>query len=243
MLYILHMGWGKPMICQRCGSSIQPENKFCPNCGTTLDAPAQAGDPTSPAHAAGQFVPESGKKRSIVKILVIVGAIFIILALAGAVGVFFGVRYLLKSSAANRAAVAALRQSRAASEALGEITSVGIPMGNISSNGDGSGHASLSMSVKGTRASGVYYAKVDKLDEARWVVASGRLQLSDGRSIALDLPGDLEVPGPKAPRPRARPSPPPPISLGSNRAPGEPNLDYRFGLKQSGTVWRSGLAG
>ncbi|HEY4813475.1 MAG TPA: zinc-ribbon domain-containing protein, partial [Chthoniobacterales bacterium] len=86
------------MICQRCGSSIQPENKFCPNCGTTLDAPAQAGDPTSPAHAAGQFVPESGKKRSIVKILVIVGAIFIILALAGAVGVFFGVRYLLKSS-------------------------------------------------------------------------------------------------------------------------------------------------
>ena len=174
-----------------------------PAAPTVYQAPAPSSTPPTPApqfaqppHYQGQIPPphmaqvtpaQPARKRSVLKILLIVGAVGIVLIIVAAVGVFFVVRHFLGSSGANEAAVAALRGSQIATQVLGEIQDVGTPLGSISSDAGGSGNASLSMSVKGARASGQYFATVERVNGI-WVVMSARLQLSDGRSIELDIP-------------------------------------------------------
>ncbi|HEY6328800.1 MAG TPA: cytochrome c oxidase assembly factor Coa1 family protein [Blastocatellia bacterium] len=116
-----------------------------------------------------------------------IGAIILVLIVAGAAALFLGIRHMLKSSGANEAAVAALRKSHVAAETLGEISDIGSPMGEISSDAGGTGHATLSMSVIGTRASGRYYATIEKVN-GLWVVTSARIEFSDGESADLHLP-------------------------------------------------------
>jgi hypothetical protein len=110
----------------------------------------------------------------------------VIVAGLGVAG-FFGVRYAMRSikdSEVNRIAIASVKESRAASEVLGDITDVGFPLGSFSTEAGGSGEASLSMSVEGTKASGTYYSTLKRTDGV-WRVISGRVETNDGRSVDI----------------------------------------------------------
>jgi hypothetical protein len=107
--------------------------------------------------------------------------LFILLVIGGIVTFVF---YQIKNSEANKIAVAALRESPAAHQALGDIQSVGWPIGSFSVEGGGSGKASMSMSVKGSKAKGKYYASLLRVN-GLWNLTSGRLELKDGGSIPI----------------------------------------------------------
>ncbi|MGH9822370.1 MAG: cytochrome c oxidase assembly factor Coa1 family protein, partial [Blastocatellia bacterium] len=125
------------------------------------------------------------KRRSVIKIILVIAVIGILIFVGAIVAIFFGARSLLKNSEANREAVQALRESPSVSRALGDIRDIGTPMGNISTASGGSGSADLSMSVEGSRGSGRYYTTLARRN-GKWVVLSGRVDLRDGRSVSLE---------------------------------------------------------
>lgn len=176
------------MFCPGCGKPIQSSASFCQSCGAPIpsfnDAPAAVPKPPG------------AKKSSAAKFVVIGCVVLIVLAAGVAAAIFFGIKYAFKSSEAAKAAVLALKQSNNARAALGDITDIGTPMGSISSEAGGSGSASLSASVTGTKASGRYYATLIRKN-GQWFLASGRIQLEDGRSVNLEGSGaarSLDVP-------------------------------------------------
>ena len=162
------------MFCQSCGSSLGPTAGFCPHCGASL------------AVAPPSTASEKAKRKSPAPKFILIGCcLLILLAAGGVIAVFYGIKYAFKSSEAGLAAVQTLKQSDNARASLGEVTDVGTPMGSISSEAGGSGDASLSMPVTGTKASGKYYATLQRRN-GQWFLVSGRIELADGRSINVE---------------------------------------------------------
>ena len=118
------------------------------------------------------------------KILLAVG----VAVATGVVAVFLSVlsiKSALSSSGANKSALAALRGNEGAAKVLGEVKSVGWPVGDVSSDRSGAGLATLYMKVDGTKGSGNYFATLVRKN-GTWVLLSGRVDLSDGRSVEID---------------------------------------------------------
>ena len=166
------------MFCPSCGSAVVPTARFCPNCGAAVPAPP-------PAAATDQSAQQPQRKWSAGKVILLGCGLLVLIGIGIAVAAFFGIRYALKSSDAAKVAVQALKESSAARQVLGEINDVGTPMGSISSEIGGSGSATLSMSVTGTKASGKYYATLQRRN-GQWMLISGRVELADGRSINVE---------------------------------------------------------
>jgi hypothetical protein len=175
------------MFCQSCGSATETSARFCQKCGAENPALPEAalGAPPSTSSRARQASDRPKQKSHALKISFIGCGLLMLLAAGGAVAVFYGIKYTLKSSDASKAAVQAVKQSDNAHKTLGEITDVGTPMGSISSEAGGSGNASLSMSVTGAKAIGTYYATLQRRN-GQWFVVSGRIELTDGRSINVE---------------------------------------------------------
>src|SRR5713226_7480841 len=167
------------MFCPSCGDTVETSAKFCPTCGAAIPVAPPAGP------APYQTAQPHGRKSSAGKFIIIGCALLILIGVGIAVAAFFGIRYALKSSDAAKAAVQVLKQSSNARQALGDITDVGTPMGSIQSSFGGSGNASLSMSVIGTKTSGEYYATLLRRN-GQWLLTSGRIELADGRSINIE---------------------------------------------------------
>src|SRR5215475_15088139 len=99
------------MICNNCGNTIDPLNKFCPKCGAPMQpvSPPMGSGPsytppgpsypppgptyTPPQMPGGPSVPPQ-RKSSCGKIILIVGIILLLLAGAIAAAIYFGYRYL-----------------------------------------------------------------------------------------------------------------------------------------------------
>jgi len=182
------------MQCNNCGNTIESYARFCPKCG----APNQA---QTPSPAAGgwqsgfsQTPVKSGpaalhEKRSsgCVKWLVIVAVILLFLGVGAAVAVYYGYRYAekaLKSTQAYSTAVTALKENSEVAEKLGDIKDTGFPIGSYSEDADGSGKASFTMSVQGTKVNGRY--EVSLLRENKvWRVVSGVVRTESGEVIHI----------------------------------------------------------
>lgn len=183
------------MVCQSCGNEVASGAQFCQNCGAPTEQPKQAEPPpyAPPVYGGQPYAPQPVvmqpglpvKRRSVIKIILVIAVVGILIFVGGIVAIFFGARSLLKNSDANKAAVQALRESPSVSRALGDIRDIGTPMGNISTGIGGSGSADLSMSVEGSRGSGRYYATLERRS-GKWFVLSGRVDLRDGRSVNLE---------------------------------------------------------
>jgi hypothetical protein len=119
-----------------------------------------------------------------VKYLIIALATAFVLALLMVAGVLGLVFYKMKDSEPARMAVQSLQKSPAVQESLGEIRKTGWPIGSFSTEGGGSGSASFSMSVEGSKTKGKYYATLARVN-GQWRFLSGRLQLADGRSLEI----------------------------------------------------------
>lgn|GEM_PF-1207788 len=97
-------------------------------------------------------------------------------------------RYLLsriKDSEAGRLAVKSVRENPAAREALGAIRATGWPLGSLSVDADGTGAATFSMWVNGSKDSGRYSTTLVR-ENSTWRSVSARLTLDDGRSIDVE---------------------------------------------------------
>lgn len=140
---------------------------------------SSSGDPLTPG------IPPQEAGRS-VKPWIFLGCgcmTLIVLLVAGVVGFIL---YKIKDSEAGRLTESSLRESPEVRLVLGDIRDTGWPVGSISVEGGGSGKASLSMSVDGSRAEGDYYATLVR-ENGRWRVVSARLDLDDGRSIPINF--------------------------------------------------------
>ena len=105
-------------------------------------------------------------------------------------GFFGGIFSLLKNSEAYRLGAARLQASTAAVELLGSPITTGIPSGTISVSGT-TGHATLSFSVSGPKATGQASLTADKKDEV-WSLMTLTLGV-DGRDGVIDLLKDTKV--------------------------------------------------
>lgn len=178
------------VLCSYCQKNIGTQSRFCPHCGQPQPQ-NQTPNLTAAPNVAQASPPSSS--RSWVKILValfVLGFLFVLL-IAG--GIFAVVVYQLKQSNANKMAVTALQQSPQAQEKLGNIEDIGWPLGSFSSEAGGSGHATFSMSVKGTRGKGKYYASLVK-ENGQWYLRSARLQMEDGTSVSIDAKSVAPMP-------------------------------------------------
>ncbi len=124
----------------------------------------------------------------------------IVALVLGIIGFVF---YLIKNSEANQIAQEVLRKDPAVYEAIGEVQDIGWPIGSVSTSGGGTGQASFSMSVEGSKGKGKYFATLAKVNGI-WRMTSGRMQLPDGRSIPVGAAVSPPVPE----LPDARPAPP-----------------------------------
>src|SRR5262245_8185364 len=161
------------MQCPQCGKNNEIGARYCSTCGFSLASPAS---PSPSPAAPGATRPVALKIGCIVGLIVFVMTVFLVFGIVGSI--FYGI----KKSTANQISVEALKKNPAAHEALGEIEKIGWPIGSISVQGSGSGNASFSMSVKGSKAQGKYYATLKKVN-GLWILQSSRLQMKDGRSI------------------------------------------------------------
>jgi len=164
------------MLCPQCGRQNDTFARFCSQCGCSLALPS-----LSPSYSMGSTIP-SGRSVG-VKVGCIVATV-LALILLGVAALLFFIFSGIKNSEANRLAVEALRQNVVAQQTLGEIQKVGWPLGNISVKGGGWGQASFSMSVKGTKARGKYYATLYR-ENGIWRITSSRLQIESGPSFDL----------------------------------------------------------
>ena len=94
------------------------------------------------------------------------GAILVLLAIPGVVGMFFGISYMLKNSDAYQGAVARLAASTEVTQYTGAPITTGLPMGSIQISGP-SGSAELEFSVTGPKAEGTAYVRAT-LDLGQW---------------------------------------------------------------------------
>jgi TonB family protein len=189
------------MICNNCGNTIDPSNRFCPKCGTPVQPPSPpmgpgpgpgpSYTPPGPSYTPPQMpgappVPPP-RKSSCGKIILIVGIILILLTGAIAAAIYFGYRYLdktLKNSEPYTLAVNALKADPQVKEQLGEITETGFPLGAYTSNADGSGDAAFTMSVKGTKTSGQYQVQLKRRNNV-WQIENGSVRLANGEIITV----------------------------------------------------------
>lgn len=146
-------------------------------------------DPTAPAPAPS---------RSWIKYLVFAFVGFFLLIMLSVGGILFYVFSQLKDSEAAKLSVAVLRQSATARENLGEIEDTGWPIGSYSTEGGGSGKASFSMSVKGSKAKAKYFSSLSRRNGV-WYYESGRIQMADGRSADIVPPAGTVPDRPAAP--------------------------------------------
>jgi len=118
---------------------------------------------------------------------VIVAVILLFLGVGAAVAVYYGYRYAekaLKSTQAYSTAVTALKENSEVAEKLGDIKDTGFPIGSYSEDADGSGKASFTMSVQGTKVNGRY--EVSLLRENKvWRVVSGVVRTESGEVIHI----------------------------------------------------------
>ena len=198
------------MLCNKCGKAIPDNSAFCPQCGQAQGSrpPTPACSPASPSATNPQAKP-SGKGCKLAVFLGC-GTLFLIGFLV--LGILGFVFYKIKDSEAGRLAARSVRESPEARQALGEIQDVGWPIGSISVEGGGSGKASFSMSVKGSQAKGKYYVTMVR-ENNQWRITSARLELKDGRSIAIPTVFTPANP-PTAPPPESLPSAELPLSGG-----------------------------
>ncbi|HET6893146.1 MAG TPA: cytochrome c oxidase assembly factor Coa1 family protein, partial [Pyrinomonadaceae bacterium] len=192
------------MICNNCGNTIDPSNKFCPKCGAPVQPPSPPMGPgpsytppgppytaPGPSYAPPQMPAgppvQPARKSSCGKIILIVGIILSLLTGAIAAAIYFGYRYLdktLKNSEPYTLAVNALKADPQVKERLGDITETGFPLGAFTTNADGSGDAAFTMSVKGTKGSGHYQVELKRRNHV-WRIENGFVSLSSGEIITV----------------------------------------------------------
>ena len=180
------------MNCMNCGAAPPPGVSFCPKCGSPVaqqpEPPPYAPPYTPPGgqvQTSRDFVPHGWpprRKSRVGKILLIVFGVLVILGAGAGVAVYYGYRYLesnLKSSEAYQMAESELRRSGAVAERLGEIRSTGFPVGSYRVDVDGSGFATYTMSVEGTKASGRYFVTMAR-EAGTWKITRAFVQLDGG---------------------------------------------------------------
>jgi TonB family protein len=116
------------------------------------------------------------------KILLILFAVLVLVGAGAGAAVYYGYRYLessLKSSEAYQMAESELRRSGAVAERMGEIRSTGFPVGSYKVDADGSGSATYTMSVEGTKASGRYFVTMER-EAGVWKIVRAFVQVDDG---------------------------------------------------------------
>ncbi|SRR6266536_1151274 len=181
------------MICNSCGNALDPLNRFCPKCGTPVQAqspPPMGGPPLyrSPqTPMMGGPIAQPVKKSSCGKIIIIVGIILLVLAGGLAAAIYFGYHYAektLKSSEAYIVAVAALKENEEVKDQLGEIKGTGFPLGAFNTSADGSGNAAFVMSVQGTKASGKYEVNLVRSNSV-WRLTKGVVRTNGGNIIQV----------------------------------------------------------
>ncbi len=177
------------MNCMNCGGVLSPGVRFCPKCGSPL---AQQPTPPPPYVPPGGQVQASWdvgpqgqppqRKSRVGKILLIVLAVLVLIGAGAGAAVYYGYRYLessLKSSEAYQMAESELRRSAAVAERMGEIRSTGFPVGSYRVDADGSGFATYTMSVEGTKASGRYFVTMAR-EAGVWKIMRAFVQVDDG---------------------------------------------------------------
>jgi len=170
------------MKCPQCGKLNEVEARFCSACGSVLNSFSTSAPISRPIPV----------KSIAFKVgCVLIGFIFVVLLAVG--GLMVSIFYGIKKSESNQIAVAALKQNPEAQAILGNIEKIGWPVGNISVQGGGSGNASFSMSVQGSKTRGKYYATLARTNGI-WTLQSSRVQLADGKSY--DLSGETPPPSP-----------------------------------------------
>jgi len=127
------------------------------------------------------------RKSSCGKIILIVTLLLVLLGMGIAAAVYYGYRYAektLKSSEAYTVAVTALKENPEVRNKMGEITDTGFPIGAFSQNSDGSGDASFTMSVQGSKGTGHYEVALKRRNGA-WKLENGKVRLSNGDIIQV----------------------------------------------------------
>jgi Cytochrome oxidase complex assembly protein 1 len=99
-------------------------------------------------------------------------------------GLFGGIFFALKHSAAYEMAVAKLQSSPIATNILGSPIATGIPFGGITFNGS-SGQAALSFSATGPKAAGTVFVEAVKKNGV-WSIKKLALKLNDSGNV-IDL--------------------------------------------------------
>ncbi|MBA3241482.1 MAG: TonB family protein [Acidobacteria bacterium] len=186
------------MNCMNCGNLLSPDVKFCPKCGSPIAQSAPYTPPaqyTPPARqvqsswsSGGPQSPQPPRRKSRAGKILLILATFLILVVAGAgAAIYYGYRYVegnLKSSEAYQSAEAALKQSDAVAAKLGEIRETGFPVGTYKVDADGSGFATYTMSVVGTKASGRYFVSMER-KAGTWRIMRAFVKLDDGEDVSI----------------------------------------------------------
>ena len=117
-----------------------------------------------------------------VKTLLVIIGIGFVLALMGVAALVYVLFYQIKESEPAKMSVAVVKSSPEVQGAVGEIQKTGWPLGSISVEGGGSGQASFSFKVVGSKAEGKAYTSLKRIN-GQWQLESGRFQVKDGPSI------------------------------------------------------------
>lgn len=136
--------------------------------------------------ASGQTV-IGGEKKGFppwVKTLIIALSIGFTLMLLAVAGLVYGIFYKISQSQPAKMSVALVQNNPEVQEAVGEIQETGWPLGSISVEGGGSGEATFSFKVKGSKGEGKAYTTLKRIN-GQWFVESGRFQIKDGASLDL----------------------------------------------------------
>lgn len=116
-------------------------------------------------------------------LLIILGCGFVLLMLAVA-GLVYGIFYKISQSQPAQMSVALVQNNPQVREAVGEIKKNSWPIGSISVEGGGSGSATFSFKVKGSKGEGKAFTSLKKIN-GQWQMQSGRFQIKDGPSLNL----------------------------------------------------------
>jgi hypothetical protein len=123
-----------------------------------------------------------------VKTLLLVIGIGFVMALLGVAALTYVIFYKISKSQPALMSVAVVQNSPEVREAVGEIKKIGWPIGSISVEGGGSGEASFSFKVKGSKGEGKAYTSLKRVN-GQWHLESGRFQVKNGPSFNLPATG------------------------------------------------------